>query len=340
MNVIIQNFYGNFLTPRVVEIEEIGRNHSLITLAPFERGFGHTLGNALRRILLSSMPGAAPVEVQIDGVLHEYSEIDGVKEDVVDILLNIKGVAFKLHNRQEVVLDLKKDKSGPVLAKDIELPHDVEIMNPEHVIAHISNNGKLNMQIKVAMGRGYQPVSARISKDDLSRPVGHLSLDASFSPVVRVVYRVENTRVEQRTDLDKLIIELETNGTLDPESAVRHCATILQHQLQAFVELTPVAAPVKETEKDKEQIDPMMLRPIEDLELTVRSTNCLKGEHIIYIGDLVHRTETDLLKTPNLGKKSLNEIKHVLSARGLFLGMNIKNWPPASLEEKSEKEEG
>jgi DNA-directed RNA polymerase subunit alpha len=214
-------------------------------------------------------------------------------------------------------------------------------MNPEHVIANISNNGKLHMQIKVAMGRGYQPVSARISKDDPSRPVGRLLLDASFSPVVRVVYRVENTRVEQRTDLDKLIIELETNGTLNPEDAIRYCATILQSQLQAFVELTPVEAPVKETEKSKEQIDPVMLRPIEDLELTVRSTNCLKGEHIIYIGDLVQRTEVDLLKTPNLGKKSLNEIKNVLSARGLFLGMNIKNWPPADLgEEKTEEVEG
>jgi DNA-directed RNA polymerase subunit alpha len=338
----MQNFYANFLTPRVVEIEEMGRNHSLIILAPFERGFGHTLGNALRRILLSSMPGAAPVEVEIDGVLHEYSAIEGVKEDVVDILLNVKGIAFKLHERQEVILELKKNKVGPVLAKDITLPHDVEIINPEHVIAHIANNGKLHMQIKVAVGRGYQPVSARVSKDDPSRPVGRLLLDASFSPVVRMVYRVENTRVEQRTDLDKLIIELETNGTLNPESAIRYCATILQHQLHAFVELTPVEVPVKEIESDKEQVDPVMLRPIEDLELTVRSTNCLKGENIIYIGDLVQRTEADLLKTPNLGKKSLNEIKNVLSARGLFLGMNIKNWPPADLgeEEKSAKEEG
>jgi len=330
----MQNFYGNFLTPQVVEIEEIGRNHSLIVLAPFERGFGHTLGNALRRILLSSMPGAAPVEVEIDGVLHEYSAIEGVKEDVVDILLNIKSIAFKLHDRQEVTLELKKEKDGPVLAGDFQLPHDVEIMNPEQVIANISNGGKLNMRVKVAMGRGYQPVSARISKDDPSRPVGSMLLDASFSPILRVVYRVENTRVEQRTDLDKLIIELETNGTLDPEAAIRLCATILQHQLYAFVELTPVETPVKEVESNKEQIDPVMLRPIEDLELTVRSTNCLKGCNIIYIGDLVQRSESDLLKTPNLGKKSLNEIKNVLASRGLYLGMNIKNWPPADLGEE------
>lgn len=334
MSVAVQNYYGSFLVPRVIEVEKVSSKCSIITLAPFERGFGHTLGNVLRRILLSSMPGAAPVEVEIDGVLHEYSAIDGVKEDVVDILLNIKGIAFKLHERQETVLELKKDKPGPVLAKDIVLPHDVEIINPDHVIAHVLPNGKLHMQIKVALGRGYQPVVARINREDKSRPVGRLLLDASFTPVVRVVYRVENTRVEQRTDLDKLIIELETNGTLDPEEAIRYCATILQHQLHVFVELTPIEKPAQKTEETKELVDPTMLRPIEDLELTVRSTNCLKGENIFYIGDLVQRTEADLLKTPNLGKKSLNEIKNVLFARGLSLGMNIKNWPPADLHEE------
>lgn len=338
MSVAMQNFYGSFLTPQVIEVERISQTSSIIVLAPFERGFGHTLGNALRRILLSSMPGAAPTEVEIDGVLHEYSAIEGVKEDVVDILLNIKGIAFKLHDRQEIILELKKDKVGPVLAKDIVLPHDVEIMNPEHVIAHIVDNGKLHMQIKVVVGRGYQPVITRATKEDKSHPVGRLLLDASFSPAVRVVYRVENTRVEQKTDLDKLIIELETNGTLDPEAAIRYCATILQHQLRAFVELTPIEEPVKENEETKESIDPLMLRPIEDLELTVRSTNCLKGENIFYIGDLVQRTEADLLKTPNLGKKSLNEIKNVLFARGLSLGMNIKNWPPADLNEEKKSE--
>jgi DNA-directed RNA polymerase subunit alpha len=336
----MQNFYGSFLTPRVIEVEKISPKNSIIVLAPFERGFGHTLGNALRRILLSSMPGAAPVEVEIDGVLHEYSAIEGVKEDVVDILLNIKGIAFKLHERQEVILELKKDKIGPVLAKDIELPHDVEIINPDHVIAHIVANGKLHMRIKVAVGRGYQPVITRISKEEKSHPVGRLLLDASFSPVTRVVYRVENTRVEQRTDLDKLIIELETNGTLDPEESIRYCATILQHQLYAFVELTPIEEPVsKESGEVKELVDPIMLRPIDDLELTVRSTNCLKGENIFYIGDLVQRAEADLLKTPNLGKKSLNEIKNVLFARGLSLGMTVKNWPPADLIMPEEKEE-
>ncbi|MCK4608696.1 MAG: DNA-directed RNA polymerase subunit alpha [Gammaproteobacteria bacterium] len=322
------DYYGSFLIPKVIEVEKINKTRSKIVLAPLERGFGHTLGNALRRILLSSMPGAAPVEVEIAGVLHEYSALEGVREDVVDILLNIKGVVFKLHETAEVELKLYKDKPGPVVAGEIELPHNAEVVNPEHVIANISEGGKLDMQIKVMTGRGYQPISARITEEDKERAVGRLLLDASFSPVRKISYQVENARVEKRTDLDKLIIDLEADGTLDPEQAIRDCATILQHQLSTFVELR--LENIMPQEEEKEELDPVMLRPIDDLELTVRSTNCLKGEHIYYVGDLVQREEADLLKTPNLGKKSLNEIKTVLATRNLALGMNLSGWPPAA----------
>jgi DNA-directed RNA polymerase subunit alpha len=325
----MQDIYTNFLTPRVIKVKKITDRHAEIVLEPFERGFGHTMGNALRRILLSSMPGAAATEVEIEGVQHEYSTIEGVKEDVVNVLLNIKGIAFRLHDRNEIILELHKEGPGVVTAGDIKLSHNVEVINPEHIIANLVSGGKLDMQIKVSIGRGYQPVSARLSASE-TRPVGKLLIDASFSPVRRVSYQVENTRVEKRTDLDKLIIDLETNGTLDPEEAVRRCATILNHQLMPFVELKLKEMP--KIEPKKEEINPILLRPVEDLELTVRSANCLKGENIYYIGDLVMRSETDLLKTPNLGKKSLNEIKNILLSRGLYLGMQIPGWPPEGLE--------
>lgn len=331
----MQDIYTSFLVPNVVKVKQISAQEAEIVLEPFERGFGYTLGNALRRILLSSMPGAAPTEVEIDGVLHEYSAIEGVKEDVVDILLNLKGVVFKLHDTDEVELDLHKGSVGPVVAGDIELPHGVEIVNPGHVIANLAKGGKLDMRIKVVTGRGYQPVSARITPEDKERTVGRLLLDASFSPVLKVSYQVDNARVENRTDLDKLIINIETNETLGPEEAIRRCATILQHQMEVFVELR--AQPKHVIEEEKEQLDPIMLRSIDDLELTVRSTNCLKGENIHFIGDLVQRNESDLLKTPNLGKKSLNEIKNVLTGRGLSLGMILKHWPPVELEEEEGK---
>lgn len=328
----MQDIYETFLVPNSVKVKKLNDIEAEIVLEPFERGFGYTLGNALRRILLSSMPGAAITEVEIEGVQHEYSAIEGVKEDVVDILLNLKGVVFKLHEGETVELELHKSGEGVVVAGDIELPHGVEIINPDHVIANVSKSGKLDMRISVALGRGYQPVSSRLTDEDQERSVGRLLLDASFSPVHRVSFEVENARVENRTDLDKLIIRILTNGTLDPEDAIRRCATILQHQLEAFVELRAQPKPVPEEEKEK--LDPIMLRSIEDLELTVRSTNCLKGENIHYIGDLVQRNESDLLKTPNLGKKSLNEIKSVLASRDLSLGMILKNWPPEELEEQ------
>jgi DNA-directed RNA polymerase subunit alpha len=324
----------DFLKPRIVDVQRINTYVSKVTLEPLERGFGHTLGNALRRILLSSMPGCAIVEAQIDGVLHEYTTKEGVQEDMTEILLNLKGVAVKLLGRDEVTLALNAKGPGTVTAGDIELEHDVEIVNPDHVIAHLTESGELSIIMKVARGRGYQPASARIPKEE-DRPIGHLVLDASFSPIQRVTYEVDSARVEQRTDLDKLIIEIETNGTLAPDEAVRKAATILQDQLTAFVELE--GKPETAEEKKAAEIDPILLQPIDDLELTVRSANCLKAENIYYVGDLIQRTEVELLKTPNLGKKSLTEIKDVLAARGLSLGMRLENWPPAGLHEEETK---
>lgn len=330
----MQNNPFDFLTPREIAVETISPFHAKITLEPLERGFGYTLGNTLRRILLSSMPGAAIVEVKIDGVLHEYSAIPGVQEDVVEILLNLKGVAVKLHGRQEVTLKLTKQGPGPVLASDIEPEHDVEIVNPQHVIAHLHESGSLNMSLRIMLGRGYQPAVSRARKTEGKTAIGSLNVDASFSPIRRVAYTVENARVEQRTDLDKLIIDLETNGTLDPEEAIRRSATILQQQLAAFVDLQ--SAPiVPEKSSREESINPIYYRPVDDLELTVRSANCLKAENIFFIGDLVQRSESDLLKTPNLGKKSLTEIKNVLAAHGLSLGAKIDGWR-APTSEKDE----
>lgn len=317
------------LKPRSIDVQNLSPVHARVVMEPFERGYGHTLGNALRRILLSSMEGFAPTEVSIEGVLHEYSTLDGVREDVVDLLLNLKGVVLKLHNRSEAYLKLSKSGEGLVTAADIEATHDVEIVNPDHVIAHLAPGGKLDMQIKVEKGRGYQPGNVRISAAE-GKTIGRIVLDASFSPVRRVSYAVESARVEQRTDLDKLVLDIETNGAVDPEEAVRYAASVLVDQLSVFANLegTPAAA---EPQKAA-HVDPLLLRPVDDLELTVRSANCLKAENIYYIGDLIQRTETELLKTPNLGRKSLNEIKEVLASRGLTLGMKLENWPPAGLD--------
>jgi len=323
---------ATFLKPRSIDVEVVGFNHARVVMEPFERGYGHTLGNALRRILLSSMAGFAPTEVQITGVLHEYSTVDGVREDVVDMLLNLKGVVFKLHNREEVLLTLRKNGAGIVTAGDIELPHDVEIINPDHVLANMTEGGKLEMQIKVEKGRGYVPGNVRSFQDDHSRTIGRILLDASYSPVQRVSYSVESARVEQRTDLDKLILDIETNGVISPEEAVRQSARILMDQLSIFAALEGSAESSDLPSRGTPQIDPILLRPVDDLELTVRSANCLKAENIYYIGDLIQRTENELLKTPNLGRKSLNEIKEVLAARGLTLGMKLENWPPLGLE--------
>jgi len=324
-------FVTDFLKPRLVNVQSISETHAKVSLEPMERGFGHTLGNSLRRILLSSMPGCAVVEVEIEGVLHEYTTIEGVQEDVLEILLNLKDLAVIMHTRDEAVLTLKKKGPGAVLASDITLDHDVEIANPDHVIANLSKDGELNMTLKVARGIGYQPAAVRQSNSSEDRPIGRLQLDATFSPVRKVAYAVEAARVEQRTDLDRLVIDLETNGTIDPEEAIRRSATILQDQLSAFVSLDETATAVKEEEEKGPVIDPILLRPVDDLELTVRSANCLKAENIFLIGDLIQRTEVELLKTPNLGKKSLTEIKDVLATRGLSLGMRLENWPPEGI---------
>ena len=322
---------NNFLKPRIINVETLGPGHSKVEMEPFERGYGHTLGNALRRVLLSSMTGYAPTEVAITGVVHEYSTIDGVQEDVVDLLLNLKGVVFKLHSREAVNLTLKKEGEGPVLASDIELSHDVEIINPEHVIANLAENGSLEMQIKVEQGRGYQPGNVRRLNEDANKTIGRIVLDASFSPVRRVSYSVEAARVEQSTDFDRLIMNIETNGVIAAEEAVRYAARILVDQLSVFAALEGTES-ASEAPSQTPPVDPTLLRPVDDLELTVRSANCLKAESIYYIGDLIQRSENELLKTPNLGRKSLNEIKEVLASRGLTLGMKLDNWPPQGLE--------
>jgi DNA-directed RNA polymerase subunit alpha len=325
----MQGSVTEFLRPRLVDIESLSTCRAKVTLEPLERGFGHTLGNALRRILLSSMPGCAVTEVEIDGVLHEYSSKEGVQEDIIEILLNLKGLAVRIEGKTEAVLTLTKSGEGPVTAADIQHDGDITIVNPEHVICHLTGDGSVNMRIKVEMGRGYVPASTRRSAEEEDRAIGRLLVDAAFSPVVRIAYDVESARVEQRTDLDKLVLDMETNGTLDPEEAIRRASTILAEQLDAFVELRDVTE--VEPKEEKPLFDPILLRPVDDLELTVRSANCLKAEAIQYIGDLVQRAEVELLKTPNLGKKSLTEIKDVLASRGLSLGMRLENWPPESI---------
>jgi DNA-directed RNA polymerase subunit alpha len=320
----------DFLTPKEILVEEVDSNNSKIVLEPLERGFGHTLGNALRRIILSSIPGAAVSEAKINGVLHEFGSIDGVKEDVINILLNLKGLSVRLSDQEEVEISVNKSGSGDIKGRDFELPAGVEIVNPDHVVATLADKGSLEMTAKVTKGRGYVPVDIIALAESEDTEVGSLKIDASYSPIKKVSYSVENARVENRTDLDKLILEVETNGTIDPEEIVRLAATILQRQLMAFAEL---GFETEEPEEDETPpVDPIMLRPVDELELTVRSANCLKVEKIHYIGDLVTRKESDLLRTPNLGRKSLNEIKEVLAARGLSLGLELENWPPSNVE--------
>ncbi len=331
----MQSSVSEFLKPRVVRVQSQTATSARIIIEPFERGFGHTLGNALRRVLLSSMPGSAIVEAEIDGVLHEYTSIEGVQEDVVDILLNLKQVALKMHSRDHAELTISKKGPGQVTAGDIVTDHDIEVVNPDLLIATLTKAGSLNIRLKVERGRGYRPAVQRATFEEQRGPIGRLQLDASFSPINRVAYTVESARVEQRTDLDKLIIDLETNGTIDPEEAIRRAGAILKDQLAVFVDLQgQEEGPGIGKEPP---IDPILLKPVDELELTVRSANCLKAESINYIGDLVQRTEVELLRTPNLGKKSLTEIKQVLETHGLTLGMRLENWPPASLRQDDER---
>lgn len=321
---------SELLKPRHIRIQEISPTHARVTLEPLERGFGHTLGNTFRRILLSTMPGCAITEVQIDNVLHEYSTMEGVQEDVTDILLNLKGVAVRLHHAESAVVRLSREGGGTVTAGDFQRSDDVEVVNPDHPICTLNQDGSIRLEAKVTRGRGYVPVEHVENEEEESRTIGILRLDASYSPMRRVAYHVENARVEQRTDLDRLVLDIESNGTIEPEEAIRRAATILKQQLDVFVDLEGAEGEVG-TEEEADEIDPKLLRPVDDLELTVRSANCLKAEHIYYIGDLIQRTEVELLKTPNLGKKSLTEIKDVLAQHGLALGMRLETWPPASL---------
>jgi len=323
-----------FLRPRLVEAKTIDDRHSRITIEPLERGFGHTLGNALRRIMLSSMPGCAVTEVRIEGVLHEYSTLEGVQEDVIDILMNLKSLPVIMHTRDKAVVSLRKKGPGVATAADIQLDDDIELVDQDHHIATLSKDAELDMDITICRGRGYETAESRLSDSDVSRAVGLIQLDASFSPITRISYAVEDARVKQLTDLDRLVLEIESNGSIDPEVAVRRAATILHDQISVFVNMEE--SMVQSLEEEQPEIDATLLKPVDDLELTVRSANCLKAENIYYIGDLVQHTETELLKTPNLGKKSLTEIKDVLAQRGFTLGWKIENWPPASLTKQNE----
>ncbi len=317
-----------FLRPRIVEVKNDKDNACRVVIEPLERGFGHTLGNAMRRILISSIPGASVVSVKIDGVLHEYSTIKGVQEDVMDILLNLKGLPVRLNDRNEAKLTISKKGPCVVTAADITTEHDAEITDPDRFIATVTKEGKLEMTLTVRQGRGYETAASRKQSDE-TEEVGLIHLDASYSPIDTVSYQVEDARVEQRTDLDRLIIEMETNGTVDPEEAITRAATIMHEQIATFVNLEE--STIQAPDEIEPEIDPGLLSPVDDLELTVRSANCLKAENIYYVGDLVQRTETDLLKTPNLGKKSLTEIKDVLAERGFTLGTKLEAWPPASI---------
>lgn len=327
---------STLLKPKLVEVICDSPNHSRIVIEPLERGFGHSLGNALRRVMLSSIPGCAVTELTVAGILHEFTAIEGVQEDVIDIILNLKKLAVIIHGKDEANIHLLKEGVGPVKAADISLPANVEILNPDLVIANITQDIVLDIKIKVEKGRGYVPSSLRKEQaDDI--PVGVLMVDSAFSPIVKVAYHVESTRVEQRTNLDRLVIELETNGTVNPEEVVKTAASILHDQLSVFVDFEKVAeVRDEESNAEEEAFDPILLRPVDDLELTVRSANCLKAENIFYIGDLIQRTEVELLRTPNLGKKSLTEIKDILAIKGLSLGMRLENWPPENLIDQSQ----
>ena len=326
----MSDILAKLLRPKVVAVKEESENKATVVIEPLERGFGHTLGNTFRRILLSSIPGYAITDVQIDGVSHEFSTIENVKEDVVEILLNLKGVSFKVegHSEEEYEISLNKTGVGKVTASDLQLTDGMSVADPDHLICNLSGKASINMTMTVKEGIGYEPANKNIS-DEESRSIGSLVLDASYCPVKRVSYEVENARVEQRTNLDKLILSIDTDGSINVERAVQLAARILIEQMAVFVDFE-MSAPVEE-ESEEEKLNPILLKPIDELELTVRSANCLKAENIQYIGDLIQRTEVDLLKTPNLGKKSLNEIKAVLAEMGLNFGVRIDNWPPASI---------
>jgi len=333
---VLQKNWSELIKPTKMEVnvEESNGRFGILTAEPLERGFGHTLGNALRRVLLSSMPGSAVTEVTIENILHEYSAIEGVQEDVLEILLNIKKLALVLHDKDSLDVTLRKKGTGAVLASDITDNPELEVKNPDFCIANITNDKtELVIHMTITNGRGYQPAQKRKFNEQEDLGIGKMQLDATFSPVIQVTYNVDTARVKQRTDLDKLIIDLKTNATIEPEDAIRKAGKILREQLDVFTHLEVKEEAIEAA--DGPQIDPVLLRPVDDLELTVRSANCLKAESIYYIGDLVQRSENELLKTPNLGKKSLTEIKDVLATHSLSLGIKLEDWPPKNMEKRT-----
>ncbi len=329
---MIQKNWQELIKPQKVQIERgsSAKAGGKIVAEPLERGFGLTLGNALRRILLSSLQGAAVTSVQIDGVLHEFSSIEGVREDVTDIILNIKAIAVRMHVEGPKRMRLHAEGPCEVTAGMIEAGADIEIMNPDLVICTLDKGAKLNMEMTVNTGKGYRPAAANRPEE---APVGLIPVDSVFSPVRKVSYEVEDTRVGQITDYDKLTLTVETNGVITPEDAVAYAARILQDQLQVFINFEEPKAATASEEKEELPFNKNLLRKVDELELSVRSANCLKNDNIVYIGDLVQKSEGDMLRTPNFGRKSLNEIKEVLTAMGLHLGMQVEGWPPENIED-------
>jgi DNA-directed RNA polymerase subunit alpha len=333
---VIQRNWQELIKPNKLAIEpgaDVTRGATVIA-EPLERGFGLTLGNALRRVLLSSLQGAAVTAIRIDGVLHEFSSIPGVREDVTDIILNIKTLGLRMHGEGPKRMALRATGAGEVTAGMIETGHDIEIMDPDLVLCTLDEGASLNMELTVETGKGYVPASQNRPEDS---PISLIPIDAIFSPVRKVAYKVENTRVGQVTDYDKLSLSIETNGAVDPEDAVALAARILQDQLQLFINFEEPQVVAEEEKKDELPFNKNLLRKVDELELSVRSANCLKNDNIIYIGDLVQKTEAEMLRTPNFGRKSLNEIKEVLAQMGLHLGMEIPNWPPENIEELAKK---
>lgn len=333
---MIEKNWQELIRPINPEVEP-GRDpekQATIIAEPLERGFGMTVGNALRRVLLSSLQGAAVTSIQIDGVVHEFTSIPGVREDVTNIVLNMKGLAVRMHSEGPKRLLLKKSGAGPVTGADIEETADVEILNPDHVICTMDDGTDLRMELTVNTGKGYVAASELRPED---APIGLISIDALYSPVTRVTYRVEDTREGQVLDYDKLLIDVETNGAVTPEDAIAVAARILQDQFQVFVNFDDPEDIGRGEEKDELDFNPALLRKVDELELSVRSANCLKNDNIVYIGDLILKSEAEMLRTPNFGRKSLNEIKEVLAAMGLHLGMDAPNWPPENIEELAKK---
>ncbi len=329
---MIQKNWQELIKPNNVDVKPgaNARTTGTVVVEPLERGFGLTLGNALRRILLSSLQGAAVSAIQIDGVVHEFSTIDGVREDVTNIILNVKAIAVAMHNEGPKKMRLSAEGPCEVTAGMIEAGADIEIMNPDLILCTLDKGATLNMEFTVTTGKGYRPANQNRPED---APVGLIPVDSVYSPVRKVSYDVENARVGQITDYDKLTLKIETNGAISPEDAVAYAARIMQDQLQVFITFEEPKETVREEKEDELPFNPALLKKVDELELSVRSANCLKNDNITYIGDLVQKSENDMLRTPNFGRKSLNEIKEVLTQMGLYLGMQVDQWPPENIDE-------